>query len=205
MGVDTERSPALRRAGLILSILVAATGAVLHVASFFFDIDGTPAIIAVLALASLACFGAMLAASRFGRASMQLSPIGRAFGEAMGMDRSEKGAVFRKIPPLAIAGAVAGFLYVAINFLLFILNTSEGHPVSQNGQFLLMNGSTVVRLLDTDEFRHLETLQFRGMSGHFILFAGVAALGFAYLADPREQPGLAEADQGAAGGGAGEV
>jgi hypothetical protein len=192
MMVGEEKGPGMRfrSMGIALSIFVAVTAGLLHVASFVTDLARVTPTIFIVALSGIACFGAMLVASGFGRKTRELAKRAP-FGEVLRSGSSENFAVVKKVPALVGLGFVGLMFYVAFNFLTFLVIMTEGSPVERDGALELRNHGRFVRTLTPNEFRHLQTLEFRGLSGHFIIFPLAAAIGFAYLV---EKPGPKPAD-----------
>jgi hypothetical protein len=177
-----------RAVGLALSTMVALGAGFLHFASFVTVFEHANAFIVALALSSLGCFGAMLAASGFGKKTrkLALTRYPRA-GDVVMSAMNENIAAVKKVPSVAIAGFVVLAFYFGISFLLFLTAAMEGSPVERNGELQLQNHGRFIRTLDRAEFEHREALEVRGMSGHFVMFSLAAAMGFAYLVDKPER------------------
>jgi hypothetical protein len=177
-----------RNLGLAVSATVAVVAAVLHFATFVTTVGPSRALIAGLALSSLACFGVMLSASGFGQATRKraLTRYPRA-SDVVTSGVAERVAGVRKAPRAATVGFIGLAFYFGITFLLFLAGTIEGSPVERNGEFQLQNHGRFIRTLDRDEFRRLQNIEVRGMSGHFVMFSLAAAIGFAFLVETQNQ------------------
>ncbi len=69
--------------------------------------------------------------------------------------------------------AIGGFLYGFINFFLFI--NVGGTTGIQDGQYVLQNHGQIIKVLTEQEYHHYEALETRGISGHLLIFYGIAA------------------------------
>jgi hypothetical protein len=81
--------------------------------------------------------------------------------------------IFKDIPTWIILLALGGFFYAGINFILFI-SSQEGTASIKDGQFVLQNHGQLVRILTKQEYHHYSANEVRGISGHWILFYGMA-------------------------------
>jgi hypothetical protein len=75
------------------------------------------------------------------------------------------------------------FFYVIFNFVYFVI-THEGTPRIRDNKYVLMHKSTHLRDLTEEEYHEYTRRELRGMSGHWLLFSGLA-LGYFVLVVPR--------------------
>ena len=66
--------------------------------------------------------------------------------------------------------AVLLFVYVIVNFALFMAATGHGNAVARDGKYLLMDHGSVERELSADEYARMQANVLRGFSGHWMLF-----------------------------------
>lgn len=98
--------------------------------------------------------------------------------------------LLKDFPPLAMLGLGGLLAYTFLNFFLSVLQL-PGSPDSAGNEFVLMNKGQVIRVITETEFRHLQSVETRGFSGHWMLFSA-AGLGFFSLRShkaPNHQPG----------------
>jgi hypothetical protein len=70
--------------------------------------------------------------------------------------------------------AIGSFVYGFINFFIFF-NAVGGTTGIQDGQYVLQNHGEIFKVLTKQEYNHYGALETRGMSGHILVFYGVAA------------------------------
>jgi hypothetical protein len=169
---------------LVCSVLVASACSLVHVATLVAEPERLRPAMFALALLTLVLFAKMLVSSGFGRKSREMAMRGDLLG---GLESSleEMVAVVKKVPTIVIAGILLMGAYCSINFYTFVRLSIEGSPVERDGGYWLEDHGRVVRSLKVSEFRHRETWELRGMSGHLVGFAVVAAIGFAYVVEHR--------------------
>lgn len=83
-------------------------------------------------------------------------------------------ALFKNTPFWLKCIAIGSFVYGFINSILFF-NTIRGVTGFQDGQYVLKNHGTILKVLTKQEFIHYEALETRGISGHLLVFYGIAA------------------------------
>lgn len=81
----------------------------------------------------------------------------------------------RKPPVWLIVIAITGFIYGIINFILFLKSSHLGSPSIRDGQYILHNHGTLVKILTEQEYHHYKANEVRGFSGHWLFFYSIAA------------------------------
>ena len=89
-------------------------------------------------------------------------------------------------PLWARIASVALFLYVSVNFSLFIKVMQEGNPEQRSGRYYINNHGELVRELTEVEYRSLQAHQVRGFSGHWMIFSFLPLVYFAVV-EPRQR------------------
>lgn len=69
-------------------------------------------------------------------------------------------------------------LYVFVVFVWFLIFSEGGHPSMENGKYVLMNKSVVVRELTEQEFHYQRGLVIRGFSSAWLLFGSMCFMTF---------------------------
>jgi len=82
--------------------------------------------------------------------------------------------IFKNAPIWFKIVVFASFFYGIANFLLF-MSSQPGGPAIENGQYILQNHGTLIRVLTEQEYHHFKANEVRGFSGHWLVFYGVAA------------------------------
>lgn len=85
------------------------------------------------------------------------------------------------IPKPMKALAISVFIYAGINFMYSVTLLSEGSPVIQDGNLVLLDHGRYVRELSESEFFELKRAGLRAFSGHWLVFFLVPALYFRYI------------------------
>jgi len=80
------------------------------------------------------------------------------------------------------------FVYVPINFLLFIFLARGGVPEERDGKYVLNNHGTITRELSEVEYEWQKAYVLRGFSGHWMIFYLAAALVLLYKKSEPESP-----------------
>src|SRR5437899_8980306 len=81
------------------------------------------------------------------------------------------GSFWANAPRWMIWMSVLFFVYALINFAIFVFLMHEGSPTKQeDGTYAVTRKRELVRRINEDEFHHLQALEARGMSGHWLLF-----------------------------------
>ncbi|WP_233869839.1 hypothetical protein [Paraburkholderia adhaesiva] len=88
---------------------------------------------------------------------------------------------------VAVLGGMI-FVYVVMNFLLFMLHTEGGMPAVQDGKYVLLNHGKFIRQLTPSEFTAFKANELRGFSGHWLLFYFVPAAYFLFWKSARAEP-----------------
>ncbi len=70
------------------------------------------------------------------------------------------------------------FIYVIVNFVLFILASKGGSPSIHDGKFVLQDHGRLIREITASEYASFRANEVRGFSGHWIFFYFVP---FAYF------------------------
>lgn len=89
--------------------------------------------------------------------------------------------IISSCPPKIWLFSFALVVYVAINFIVFIGESSQGSPKEKDGQFYLSNHGRIVREIDVDEYKKREAYTVRGFSGHWMIFSFLPFVYFRYL------------------------
>lgn len=84
-------------------------------------------------------------------------------------------------PPWIVALGTMLFVYVIVNFVLFLLATQGGNPAIHDGKFVLQEHGRLVREITQAEYTAFRANEVRGFSGHWLLFYFIpfAYFGFA--------------------------
>ena len=111
--------------------------------------------------------------------------IGMLIHSRKGSLTSDKKAYFKDllkgISKLTKALAVGVFVYAGINFMYSVSLLSEGSPVIQDGNLVLLDYGHYVRELSEAEFFALKRAGVRAFSGHWLVFFFIPALYFRYV------------------------
>jgi hypothetical protein len=98
-------------------------------------------------------------------------PAGFATEKAEKGNKSSSSFFFDNAPRWMIWMAKLFFVYAFVNFAIFFFLMREGQPTKrQDGRYAITQGSELVRRIGEDEFHHLQALEARGFSGHWLLF-----------------------------------
>jgi hypothetical protein len=81
-------------------------------------------------------------------------------------------------PGWVVFVGVALMIYVVTNFALFIVATQGGNPSIEGGHYLLKDHGHTIREITASEYASFKTNEFRGFSGHWLVFYYVP---FAYF------------------------
>jgi hypothetical protein len=84
----------------------------------------------------------------------------------------------QQFPGWAIALALCVWIYVIVNFVLFILFGGGGSPNVINGEYVLSNHGRVLSHLTETAYRRHVTNEVRGFSGHWLIFYLIPCLYF---------------------------
>lgn len=82
--------------------------------------------------------------------------------------------IFKDTPTWLSVIAIAGFVYMVVNFQLF-MGSQPGVPELQDGQYILHDHGQLIKTITKQEYDHYLANQMRGFSGHWIGFYGIAA------------------------------
>ena len=111
--------------------------------------------------------------------------IGMLIHSRKGALTSDKKAYYKDllkgIPKAMRALAIGVFIYAGINFMYSITLLSEGAPVIQDGNLVLLDHGRYVRELSEAEFFALKRAGVRAFSGHWLVFFLIPALYFRYV------------------------
>ena len=111
--------------------------------------------------------------------------IGMLIHSRKGTLTSDKKAYFKDllkgIPKPMRALAIGVFIYAGINFMYSITLLSEGSPVIQDGNLVLLDHGHYVRELSEAEFFALKRAGVRAFSRHWLVFFLIPALYFRYV------------------------
>ncbi len=111
--------------------------------------------------------------------------IGMIIHSREGTSTAGKTAYFKDllkgIPKPMKALAIGVFIYAGINFMYSVTLLSEGSPVIQDGNLVLLDHGRYVRELSESEFFELKRAGLRAFSGHWLVFFLVPALYFRYI------------------------
>ena len=88
--------------------------------------------------------------------------------------------IIRSVPVSVRLVCIAVFIYVGINFGLFLMNSEGGGPQAQNGRYYLKSHGRIIRELREAEFHRFRAYELRGFSGHWILFSLIPTVYFAW-------------------------
>lgn len=169
---------------LVASIVVASASCLIHLASIVAETGCPGPVMMVPAVLAIVLCGRMLAASGYGRRSRK-QWMRWDFLSSMQSSREEMAAVRKMVPASVRTGLGLLVVYVVINFLVFLQLAREGNPVETENGYWLQDHGRRVRAITKSEFRHRETWELRGMSGHFVLLAALSVVGFAYVVEHR--------------------
>ncbi|MBR8536025.1 hypothetical protein KDU71_10685 [Carboxylicivirga sediminis] len=84
------------------------------------------------------------------------------------------GILFKSTPPAVVAISAFFFVYMAINFILFMQASMAGTPDIIDGKYVLHNHGEIIRELTEAEYFKMEANTIRGFSGHWMAFYAVA-------------------------------
>lgn len=85
--------------------------------------------------------------------------------------------VFGNIPRWMKITTVGLFVYVFVNYFVCRALNSGGQPVLlSDGRYVLQAGQQVLRVLDSSEYAWAQAYQIRMLSGHLLVFYGLAVL-----------------------------
>lgn len=73
---------------------------------------------------------------------------------------------------------VATVIYVAINFLVFMVLMENGSPGKRDGKYVLQSHGTLIREITRPEYQRFLAYEVRGASGHWMLFSLAPAVYF---------------------------
>ena len=100
--------------------------------------------------------------------------------ESNSAHRKFTGQLIRSVPVPVRLICIAVFIYVAINFALFLMNLEGGGPQAQNGRYYLKSHGLIIRELTEEEFHRFRAYELRGFAGHWILFSLIPTVYFAW-------------------------
>ncbi len=111
--------------------------------------------------------------------------IGMIIHSREGTSTAGKTAYFKDllkgIPKSMKALAIGVFIYAGINFMFSVTLLSEGSPVIQEGNLVLLDHGRYVRDISEAEFYALKRAGLRAFSGHWLVFFLIPALYFKYV------------------------
>lgn len=163
-----------------LAVFLASLG--LHVAGY---VPGTPLALDRAKWMHVAAFGSFLAMAT------HLSALQKAIRRVR-----DEGAVDAwieaQVPRWVWRVGGPFFVYVLASGV-FHFATHEGHADVVNGTFALTSHGKVIRTVSEAEFRDVQRLEVRGVSGHWMLFSAIPAAYF-LVVYPRARAALAGSD-----------
>jgi hypothetical protein len=146
-----------------------------------------------LHVAAMAAFFAMMinlvAKQKRDRSRSKWHWIYTGWRESASVQRRVLREIARSVPLVVRLICVAVFIYVGINFTLSLKNLEGGGPQARNGHYYLESHGHIMRELTSEEYRRFSTYELRLFSGHWIFFALIPAVYFAWgyrLNSPRE-------------------
>jgi hypothetical protein len=91
--------------------------------------------------------------------------------EAQAGGQGSSACIFANAPKWMVGMAMLFFVYALVNFGVFMFLMREGQPTQRkDGTFAVTDHGELVRRISEDEFHHLQGLEARGFSGHWLLF-----------------------------------
>lgn len=88
------------------------------------------------------------------------------------LPRDQKG----NLQPLAFAPrwmqrlTIVAFIYMIVNFVVFIILTHAGSPYKENGRYVLRDHGKFVRSITQAQYHRYRAYEVRGFSGHWVFF-----------------------------------
>lgn len=92
----------------------------------------------------------------------------------------------KRLPPWVGLLSIAIFIYVVLNFLLFMYHGVEADAVLKDGKYFLASHGRPIRELTAAESTAFKANELRGISGHWLIFYFVPAAYFLFDAGRRE-------------------
>ncbi len=89
--------------------------------------------------------------------------------------------LLRHVPPWLLAVAVSAFVYAMLNLALFSGDSSAGGPVERDGHSYRATHGRILAEISEDEYRHLQALEVRGFSGHWLVFYLLPVIFFGWV------------------------
>ena len=175
----------------ITALLVFASSAAFHFASYFPAVPVSMALAWPLHLATMAVF-AMMSFSIDAQLKRQPKLTAKGFF-ARWHARNQQYKEIQSKPiafaprPLRIA-CIAAFIYAFINFALFMVLMEGGSPSVKNGNYYLQSHGRKIRDLTKDEYLRFQSYEVRGFSGHWMFFS-IIPMTYFLTVYPRLQPG----------------
>lgn len=82
--------------------------------------------------------------------------------------------IMKNAPSWFIIYNVIMYNYIIFNFIIFIITgIINGSPDIKEGKYVLRKRSEIIRTITKEEYHIHKARELRGLSGHWILFAGV--------------------------------
>lgn len=92
-------------------------------------------------------------------------------------------ALLGTFPPWARILTPLLFVYVIVNFGIFMIGSADGTPALREGRYVLQRRGEVLREISATEFHERNAAVLRGFSGHWLLFYFVPLVFFAARSD----------------------
>lgn len=175
----------------ITALLVFASSAAFHFASYFPAVPVSMALAWPLHLATMAVF-AMMSFSIDAQLKRQPMMPAKGFLARWNARNQQYKEIQSKLialapRPLRIA-CKAAFIYAIINFALFMPLMEGGSPSVKNGNYYLQSHGRKIRDLTKDEYLRFQSYELRGFSGHWMFFS-IVPMTYFLMVYPRLQPG----------------
>lgn len=82
--------------------------------------------------------------------------------------------MFKNAPAPVMYLTMFFFIYSFINFFIFMQIEMNGVPDIIDGQYVINNHGSIIKMLTEAEFYKIKANELRGYSGHWLLFYGIA-------------------------------
>jgi len=82
--------------------------------------------------------------------------------------------IFKNTPKPMVIMILVFFIYMGINFFLFLNFSGGGVPEIMNGKYVIQNHGSIIKELSEIEYLKMQANEIRGFSGHWMAFYSIA-------------------------------
>jgi hypothetical protein len=82
--------------------------------------------------------------------------------------------IFKNTPKPVVILIIIFFIYMGINFFLFLNTNGGGVPEIMNGKYVIQNHGSIIKELSDIEYLKMQANEIRGFSGHWMAFNAIA-------------------------------